>query len=83
MPVVQALGGCTEENDRVKEREATAAMATATAWPILHEMENEGAYPDVLYEFAAAMPKGEWYGRPLTGDVDSGLGCDGLGVDLP
>jgi hypothetical protein len=32
MPVVQALGGCTEENDRVKEREATAAMATATAW---------------------------------------------------
>jgi hypothetical protein len=29
------------------------------------------------------MPKGEWYGRPLTGDVNSGLGCDSLGVKLP
>ena len=72
-----------QENDRVTEREATDAMATATGWPILHEMAKEGDYPDVLYEFAAAMPTGEWYGRPLTGDVDSGLGCDGLGVDLP
>jgi hypothetical protein len=72
-----------EKNDRVKEREATAAMATATGWPILHEMAKQGDYPDVLYEYAAAMPEGEWYGRPLTGDVDSGLGCDGLGVDLP
>jgi hypothetical protein len=70
-------------NDRVKEREATAAMVTARSWPILHEMARQGAYPEVLYEFAAAMPEGDWYGRPLTGDVNSGLGCDSLGVDLP
>jgi hypothetical protein len=71
------------ENDRAKEREAIAAMATARGWPVLHEMEKQGGYPDVLYEYAAAMPSGEWYGRPLTGDVNSGLGCDSLGVKLP
>jgi hypothetical protein len=72
-----------ETNDRAKEREAVTAMATAKDWPVLGEMEKKGAYPDVLYEYVAAMPKGDWYGRPLTGDVDSGLGCDSLGVDLP
>jgi hypothetical protein len=71
------------DGDRAKEREAVAAMATATGWPVLVEMEKAGDYPEVLYEFAAAMPEGKWYGRPLTGDVDSGLGCDVLGVDLP
>jgi hypothetical protein len=72
-----------EAGDRAKEREAIAAMATAKGWPILKEMAKEGAYPDVLMEFAAHMPSGGWYGRPLTGDVNSGLGCDSLGVDLP
>jgi hypothetical protein len=72
-----------EANDGVEERVAIAAMATAKHWPILAEMAKQGAYPDVLLEYAAAMPSGVWYGRPLIGDVDSGLGCDGLGVDLP
>ena len=70
-------------HDRAKERGAVAALATAKNWPVLKEMAKQGGYPDVLIEFAAAMPSGEWYGRPLTGDVESGLGCDSLGVDLP
>jgi hypothetical protein len=70
-------------NDGVKERQAIAAMATAKDWPILDEMTNEGQYPEVLLDFAAAMPSGHWYGRPLAPDVTSGLGCDTLGVDLP
>jgi hypothetical protein len=70
-------------NDRVMEREATAAMATAKHWPILKEMAKAGGYPDILFEYVAAMPSGLWYGRPLIGDVDSGLGCKVLGVDLP
>jgi hypothetical protein len=72
-----------EDGDRAKEREAVDAMATATGWAVLHEMEKAGDYPEVLYEYAAAMPEGKWYGRPLTGDVESGLGCDSLGVPLP
>jgi hypothetical protein len=69
--------------DGVKEREAIAAMATARDWPILKELSKDGAYPEVLLDFAAAMPSGERYGRPLAGDVNSGLGCDSLGVELP
>jgi hypothetical protein len=57
-------------------------MATAKGWPILKEMTKEGDYPEVLIEFAAAMPSGDWYGRPLTRDLNSGLGCEALGVDL-
>jgi hypothetical protein len=70
------------DNDRPKERDAAAAMATAKGWPILNEMEKKGHYPEVLYEYAAAMPEGNWHGRPLEGDVDSGLGCQALGVHL-
>jgi hypothetical protein len=36
----------------------------------------------VLLAFVKAMPSGDWYGRPLAGDVDSGLGCASLGVPL-
>jgi hypothetical protein len=75
--------GARAAGDRGKEREAEAALATAKDWPVLREMQKQGGYPDVLIEYAAAMPKGTWYGRPLTGDVNSGLGCDSLGVDLP
>jgi hypothetical protein len=55
---------------------AIAAMATAPHWPILREMAREGAWPQVLIDYAHAMPRGSWYGgRPLTADADSGLGC--------
>jgi hypothetical protein len=69
--------------NRGKEQEAIAALATAQRWPIMKEMAKQGGYPDVLSEFAAAMPTGDWYGRPLEGDVNSGLGCPALGVKLP
>ena len=62
--------------------QAIAAMATAKDWPILHEMAKEGAYPQVLREYAAAMRIGNWYGRPLEGDVEQGLGCAERGVPL-
>jgi hypothetical protein len=28
------------------------------------------------------MREGAWYGRPLEGDADAGLGCSSLGVKL-
>jgi hypothetical protein len=71
-----------QAGDRGKEQEAIAALATAKRWPVMKEMAKQGGYPDVLSEFAAAMPSGDWYGRPLEGDVNSGLGCDTLGVKL-
>jgi hypothetical protein len=75
--------GARSAHDGAGEREAVAAMATAKHWPILADMAKHGAYPWVLLRFAKAMPTGRWYGRPILGDVDEGLGCAALGVKLP
>jgi hypothetical protein len=61
--------------DTATVRHAIAAMATAPRWPVLHQMARTGAWPQVLIGYAKAMPQGTWAGRPLAGDVDSGLGC--------
>lgn len=68
--------------DAAGVQQAIAAMATATNWPILRQMSASGGYPQVLEGFAAAMPSGLWYGRPLEGDVNSGLGCPARGIPL-
>lgn len=68
--------------DEAKVQQAIDAMATAPSWPILQEMRSQGAYPEVLDDYAKAMPSGTWYGRPLESDADSGLGCSYLGVPL-
>jgi hypothetical protein len=70
------------DGDPAGVREAIAAMATAKDWPVLKEMSKSGAYPEFLARYAAAMPSGRWYGRPLEGDADSGLGCSALGIPL-
>jgi hypothetical protein len=71
------------DGDPAKEREAIAAMQTAKDWPVLRQMASQGGYPDVLLDYVKAMPSGDWYGRPLIGELDDGLGCDSLGVDMP
>jgi hypothetical protein len=68
--------------DAAMVRRAIAAMATAPRWPILRVMAREGAWPQVLVGYAQAMPRGSWYGRPLTEDVNTGLGCAEWGVSL-
>lgn len=71
--------------DRAMAAEAEAAMATSRHWPILHEMSADGAYPEVVWEIAAAMPKGywEWAGhrRRLLPHAE-GLGCARRGIPL-
>lgn len=42
--------------DDAGTREAVDAMATSRTWAILLEMDEEGDYPEVLWEHAAAMP---------------------------
>jgi len=52
-------------------------MQTAKTWKILQEMKSQGAWTEVLLGYADAMRgDGRWYGRPLKGDANSGLGCD-------
>ena len=40
-------------------------------------------WPRLPVYYVGAMSSGDWYGRPLIGELDDGLGCDTLGVDLP
>jgi hypothetical protein len=64
---------------------AIAAMATSPHWPVLHQMAHQGAWPQVLIEYAHDMRRGTVVaGRvlPLTVDANSGLGCSRLGVHL-
>lgn len=65
--------------DETVAREAADAMATATTWPVLQEMNEEGDYPEVVWELAAAMETNGTVpaGRPMTVEeaYTSALGC--------
>jgi hypothetical protein len=60
-------------------RQAVVAMATSHRWPILHEMNEEGDYPEVLWEYADAMATDGIVlgGKPLTIEESyaDALGC--------
>ena len=60
-------------------------MATSRHWSILREMDTDGDYPEVVWEIAAAMPRGywEWAGhrRRLLPHAE-GLGCARLGIPV-
>ena len=68
--------------DTATVRQVVAAMATAKDWPILHEMVRQGAFPQFVREFGAAMRTGSWHGRPLEPDAEEGLSCAERGVPL-
>jgi hypothetical protein len=78
-------GEAQRTGDTAAAEEAVQAMATARHWPILREMNRDGAYPEVLWEDAAAMPQGyfDWHGhhRDLLAHAE-GLGCARLGLPL-
>jgi hypothetical protein len=78
-------GEATRTGDIAAAEEAVQAMATARHWPILREMNTDGDYPEVLWEDAAAMPRGYfvWAGhrRDLLAQAE-GLGCARLGLPL-
>jgi hypothetical protein len=68
-----------KRGDDATARKAIAAMQTAKDWKVLEQMKKDGAWTDVLLQYADAMQgDGLWYGRPLKGDVKEGLGCGQL-----
>jgi hypothetical protein len=60
---------------------AAEAMATSHSWPFLQEMTSEGAYPEVLWQYADAMATGGTVpgGKTLTVEESyrAALGCPG------
>jgi hypothetical protein len=62
--------------------EAVEAMATSRTWAVLLEMEDEGDYPEVLWEYAAAMATdgdvpGGGPGMTVEATYRTALGCPG------
>ena len=78
-------GEAQRTGDTAAETEAVRAMATAKHWQVLHQMDPEGDYPEVLWELAREMPSGvwEWDGKvhPLLPKAE-GLGCANFGVPV-
>jgi hypothetical protein len=57
-------------------------MTTSRTWPVLLEMEDEGDYPKVLWEYAAAMATdgdvpGGAPGMTVEETYRTALGCSG------
>jgi hypothetical protein len=44
-----------KHGDNAKLRAAVGAMATSRGWPVLHAMDHEGDYPEVLWMYADAI----------------------------
>jgi hypothetical protein len=65
--------------DRAAEREAVDAMGTSRNWRVLQEMNPDGDYPEVLWEFADAMASGADIGGGRRMSVEESapdsLGC--------
>jgi hypothetical protein len=71
-----------DEGDETGARAAVEAMATSRTWPVLLEMDDEGDYPEALWDYAAAMatngdvPAGR-PGLQVGETYRSALGCPG------
>jgi hypothetical protein len=75
-------GEARRTGDREAAAEAEKAMTTSKRWPILREMAPEGAYPNLIWQLAAAMPSGEWRrGWRLLPHAE-GLGCARQGIPV-
>jgi hypothetical protein len=79
-------GEVRRAGDRQGEREAERAMATSKHWAILHEMAKDGAYPEMVWQLAKAMPSGVWRRGPRTTwrllPRAEGLGCARWGMPV-
>ncbi len=78
-------GAAQRSGDTAAASEAEKAMATSKHWAVLHEMAQEGAFPETIWTLAEEMPSGvwEWDGKthPLLPKAEA-LGCARLGIPL-
>lgn len=70
----------TETGDTAAAQAASEALVSSHGWPILHEMAAEGAWPEVLWEYADATAGGTVIAGtgtvPFTRELpQGGLGC--------
>ncbi|MCW3017622.1 MAG: hypothetical protein JWO02_4714 [Solirubrobacterales bacterium] len=77
---LQRWAKARRSGDSAAVDQAVAAMATAKDWPILREMQKEGDYPRVLWEYADAMRSGQVKGGSFEEGASSALGCSGVQI---
>jgi hypothetical protein len=67
-----------ESGDAAAADRATAAMATSRNWAVLHEMDAEGDYPEVIWQYADALAAGGTSpsGKAGLEGYRGALGCD-------
>jgi hypothetical protein len=56
--------------DQARADEAARVMGTSRQWPVLQEMNSDGDYPEVMWEYADDLAGGQVPER-----YDEGLGC--------
>jgi hypothetical protein len=78
-------GQARRSSDAASESEAVMAMATAPHWRIMRELPPSNGWAPLLFELAAAMPKGytdrNGYEEDLLGRAES-LGCAHFGLPV-
>jgi hypothetical protein len=78
-------GAARRSGDKPAELQAERAMATSRHWKILRDVESTNGYSPLVWELAAAMPKGYWvwheHRRDLLAHAE-GLGCARIGLPL-
>jgi hypothetical protein len=64
--------------DEAVEREAVDAMNSSRKWRVLEEMNADGDYPEVLWQYADAMASGGTIegGRPMSLEESARDGLD-------
>jgi hypothetical protein len=62
-------------------REARQTLLRSGSWPVFRRITTEGSYPQLVVEFAEALPSGRWgHDRPLRQIINSG--CTEIGFPL-
>jgi hypothetical protein len=76
---IDRWGQARRTGDEAAEQEAVDAMSTSRTWRVLDEMNADGDYPEVLWQYADAMASGGTIegGRPMSVEESArdGLGC--------
>jgi len=73
----------TSAGDQARADEAARVMGTSRQWPVLQEMDAEGGFPEVVWEYADTIGAGELPGNDkgevgtdsAMQHVGEGLGC--------
>jgi hypothetical protein len=69
------------DQDGSAAREARRILLNSGSWPVFRRINTEGSYPQLVVEFAEALPGGRWgHERPLRQVIDNG--CTEIGFPL-